>query len=92
MIQCLLLFILLTEQRGKRHGVSILPGSVSACFCIDLHVAETALFSLSSSLHKESTLPDTKSRHTQQEICPPFSFYTDVSGVPKTLWLADTSH
>jgi len=45
MIQCLLLFILLTEQTGEKHGVSISAGSVSACFCIDLHVAETALFS-----------------------------------------------
>lgn len=64
MIQHLLLFILLTEQTGEKHGVSTSPGSVSACFCIDLHVAETALFSLFISLHKDSALPDTKSSHT----------------------------
>lgn len=65
MIQCLLLFILLTEQTGEKHGVSIWPVSVSACFCIDLHVSETALFSLFISLLTDSALPDTKSRHMQ---------------------------
>lgn len=65
MIQCLLLFILLTEQSGEKNGVSISPGSVNACFYIDLHVAKTDLFSVFISLHDDSALPDAKSRHTQ---------------------------
>lgn len=78
MIQCLLLFILLTEQAGEKNGVSISPGSVNACFCIDLHVTKTALFSVFISLHEEQLSQILNPGICSKKIFPAFSFFIGV--------------